>query len=638
MNPSQLIQFINQSSPIGIGVDEMQGTIDYLVNQSVFEFHELSLGAYLFSVNRRTDDCDFQLRSFDDFNGKISILKPISIESIDYKNCSSNVSQALEILNTKEFKSFCLVKCKIIGSLYVDTDADDFVYRGDSFYIGSAHKSVLLYPSEKMLISIIEATLNQSKLIEFGKVKFGEGDVQSNINVSMNISIDDIVGKRTAMFGKTRMGKSNSIKLIVQGVLETSKSLNNVGQIIFDVNGEYANVNPQDSNSAIASAFPDRCISYFLIKKDGNLTSRLLRFNFYESPEIAPSVMKALLPPHIANSDYASLLFTLRLPSILKSDPDSESLPPRLIRKIMLYWCLLYAAGFDSNSESLRSILLTHNVKNPFNPGFGAQLRFSAYQAINNSAPSAAPSTFEQMTKEFDIIINFLRRFPNDPSLLIKGESLFDSDEEIMIEFMRPPVGVGPYILRPILQFHSPEATDHVSDIINFLDEGKTVIIDLAGANEQIIKFFARNLSESLFRSQELKFTSNKLAGRYIQIYFEEAHMIFPPNQGMVIDIYSRFAKEGAKYNIGIVYSTQSPLTINNDLLSQTENFFIGHLSSRLDTSRLSETQYAFSHVEDQILRQRCPGFLHILTFSHRFVVPVQANRYSSDTSVLRLN
>ncbi len=50
------------------------------------------------------------------------------------------------------------------------------------------------------------------------------------------------------MFGKTRLGKSNVVNLIVQSLIETTKDSKNVGQIIFDINGEYANDNPQDDN------------------------------------------------------------------------------------------------------------------------------------------------------------------------------------------------------------------------------------------------------------------------------------------------------------------------------------------------------------------------------------------------------
>jgi hypothetical protein len=160
------------------------------------------------------------------------------------------------------------------------------------------------------------------------------------------------------------------------------------------------------------------------------------------------------------------------------------------------------------------------------------------------------------------------------------------------------------------------------------LAQSKTVVLNLGSANEQIIRYFSKSLCLSIFHAQERKFVNNKLDGHYVQIYFEEAHMIFPPNQGNVINVYSRFAKEGAKFNIGIVYCTQSPTTVNMDLLSQTENFFIGHLASRNETDYLSAVQVAFQGCEDQIMRSRTPGFMQMLTHSHRYVVPVQMRMY----------
>ena len=68
-------------------------------------------------------------------------------------------------------------------------------------------------------------------------------------------------------------------------------------------------------------------------------------------------------------------------------------------------------------------------------------------------------------------------------------------------------------------------------------------------------------------------------------------------------DVYSRFAKEGAKFHIGMIYSTQSPSTISKELLVQTENFFIGHLSSIEEASALSKLQIAYSGIETDILK-----------------------------------
>ena len=121
---------------------------------------------------------------------------------------------------------------------------------------------------------------------------------------------------------------------------------------------------------------------------------------------------------------------------------------------------------------------------------------------------------------------------------------------------------------------------------------------------------------------------NNNLGDKYIQLYFEEAHNLFPPQTKDNQDVYSRFAKEGAKFHIGMVYSTQSPSTISKELLVQTENFFVGHLASTDETKALTRTQIAFEGVEDDILRAKTPGYMRMLTMSHRFVIPVQANLY----------
>lgn len=131
-----------------------------------------------------------------------------------------------------------------------------------------------------------------------------------------------------------------------------------------------------------------------------------------------------------------------------------------------------------------------------------------------------------------------------------------------------------------------------------------------------------------MFRTQERKFVNNGLADSYIQLYFEEAHNLFPPNVKDNQDVYSRFAKEGAKFHIGMVYSTQSPSTISQELLVQTENFFVGHLASTDETKSLTRTQFAFAGVEEDILRARTPGYMRMLTMSNRFVIPVQAKLY----------
>ena len=81
--------------------------------------------------------------------------------------------------------------------------------------------------------------------------------------------------QKTALFGMTRTGKSNTTKIIAKSVFdlrfEKKESLR-IGQIIFDVDGEYANENVQDSDSALKNVWN----SYSSGKKEDVVTYGIL--------------------------------------------------------------------------------------------------------------------------------------------------------------------------------------------------------------------------------------------------------------------------------------------------------------------------------------------------------------------------
>jgi len=150
----------------------------------------------------------------------------------------------------------------------------------------------------------------------------------------------------------------------------------------------------------------------------------------------------------------------------------------------------------------------------------------------------------------------------------------------------------------------------------------------LGSADETVRSYFSDYLSVEIFRHQEQKFTSNSLGKHYVQLYFEEAHNLFPKNDNDVTDVYSRFAKEGAKFHIGMVYSTQSPSTVNKDLLAQTENFFVAHLSSQDEVNALAKLNTSYDGLQIDILNSKTKGYIRMLTFSNRFVIPIQAKLF----------
>lgn len=260
-------------------------------------------------------------------------------------------------------------------------------------------------------------------------------------------------------------------------------------------------------------------------------------------------------------------------------------------------------------------------------------LRQDAYGAENLPTPSH-PTTLAGMVREFEVITRFRRANQAHPEFTTgSGNPLFDANDLALLEFLEPQPGrAGTNMLQGYRIYHDPKATDFMTEIVALLDQGKTIILDLGNANPVVMNYFSDALSAAVFRHQVEKFSNNQLGDHYIQIYFEEAHNLFPQGTD-VTNIYSRFAKEGAKYNIGMVYSTQSPTTINKDLLAQTENFFVAHLSSLDEGSALARLNVAYTDLVKDILQAKTPGYLRMLTRSHRFVAPVQANLFHPKVS-----
>src|SRR6267143_1149696 len=345
-------------------------------------------------------------------------------------------------------------------------------------------------------------------------------------------------------------------------------------------------------------------------------------------------ILASLLQQDNKSSIYIRSFSSVALPTIeeISSLPDGDKTRP--IRKIQLYWAILHKAGFAGDEKRLKAKGLTSaNAKN-FEPHFNQAFRTAAYGLVRSSAPPSQPKNLDELVAEFEVVAQFRRDDPTNAVLTSSsGKPMFEPEDVALLEFLSPVSGAGPVVISPYKQYHSAAAGDFIEEILLLLDEGKTVILDLGNATDEIRRYFADMLSRSVFGHQEKKFVTNSLNNKYVQLYFEEAHNLFPPDDKDLTGVYARFAKEGAKFHIGMVYSTQSPSTINRELLAQTENFFVAHLSSQDETKSLSRVQVAFSGIEEDILRAKTPGYMRMLTLSHRFVVPVQVKRFEATSS-----
>jgi len=526
------------------------------------------------------------------------------------------------------------LRTSILGMFYPHPDNNNLAeFSGDLNNFVSAHKYRVYSPNENLLEFIANALVPAEHRFPIGELRLTECRLplpkKSIPKITVFVSAKDFIGARTAMFGKTRLGKSNIIKLIAQSLIETTKETNNVGQLIFDINGEYANDNPQDDTKSLRSVYKERCVVYALSKKEAT-ESRPLKLNFYQYPHKSKRIIGSLLEQDGRSSGYVKSFASVELPSIEEINNLQMSDKIRAIRKIQIYWAILKRAGYSVDEGSLKRIAPHSKVAKQLNPGFNNELRTSAYQYSGKTVPSEGPDDLDTLINELEVINKFRRENPNDSVLMSQNNKpLFDPDDCALLDFLDPlPGRSGTSLIQPYRMYHDHNAGDFINEIIELLESGMTVILDLGNANPEIMGYFSDELSMAVFRHQVEKFSNNKLGNHYIQLYFEEAHNLFPQNAD-VTTIYSRLAKEGAKYHIGMVYSTQSPTTINKDLLAQTENFFVAHLSSVDDVNLLAKVNIAYESLKEDILRAKTVGYIRMLTRSHRFVISVQSRKFT---------
>ena len=92
----------------------------------------------------------------------------------------------------------------------------------------------------------------------------------------------------------------------------------------------------------------------------------------------------------------------------------------------------------------------------------------------------------------------------------------------------------------------------------------------------------------------------------------------------------SLIAKEGAKFNISMVYATQSMSTLSPDLLKNTENFIVTHLDDDREVKELQHKR-AFRDIAGDVERIQSKGYVQIKTLSLPIAIPVQIRLFNGN-------
>ncbi len=411
--------------------------------------------------------------------------------------------------------------------------------------------------AERLLsLRFVDASRQSGVTVAFGHLAYGtdpEGEVRS---AKKFVSASFFQAKRTANFGKTGTGKSNENKIIITLLAAQD---HDASFLIFDANGEYAIRGAAETEPGLAEAF-----------KELGIRDRMVLFSNRQFPE------------HVIHElgDYVSV-------------HDAR-------------------VNFYEHPEI--AIALAYNRSREVDPSPPQYLE----EAYNNVVE------WKRIPNRRAYLLGALRALglqPPDGCIVRYGDESYSLNNEDDWRELKDKLENGSargegnarklYMYRARLAFlkplHTPETSRDVFRLIKkkVLEEKKVVVLDMPSLGD-LAEFIANRLAADLLE-QAIDMTNRGMRSNFV-ILLEEAHRYLSDKH----NAFYKIAKEGRKFGIGMLYSTQSPHDVPMEILSQTENFLVKHVSSMEDVKRLVAAKAAFDLVKDFLLFEPAIGLTYL--------------------------
>lgn len=498
-----------------------------------------------------------------------------------------------------------------LGILKVDEN-DNFLFKRGVQTFPSIGEPVLM-PTDRQLRAIVESG-------ERRRVKIGTSPLAANADVC--IDPDRLFGRHLAVLGNTGSGKSCSVAGLIQWSLEAAKKDGkepNARFIVLDPNGEYSKV------------FKEKGRVFIVDGSKNPLQVPLWFWNSAEWCSFTQASLKAQRP-----------LLKRALREIRSGKPDltvtTEDAQKLELRRYL-----------SSNMISIRKDLRSGAIKTNESQ-FGFRLKairedldvkkatFTAYniQDICDKITTALTASYNSFTKD-NKLVEFYRAFTeaqvND--ILSAMSNVIQSlggivyqegpDEDIPISFsgaefadhlqiLAEQENVSQFLDFLVMRIRTMLADTHMKKIIgdeinvtldkwledyigkNKAENGCVTVIDLSLVPTEIIHItiavIARMTLEALQRYRKLK--SNSLP---TVIVMEEAHTFIKryteesDNQNVssiCCQVFEKIAREGRKFGLGLVLSSQRPSELSPTVLSQCNSFLLHRISNDRDQELVS--------------------------------------------------
>ncbi len=533
------------------------------------------------------------------------------------------------------------------------------LFKNNSFSMGvgifpSIYSDVQIVTEENMrtIFTDKEIVSSDSKIHSY----FDIGISKNFINYHVDININKLFGIHTAILGNSGSGKSNTISHILQELL---RKKNNIGAgikvILLDVNGEYKNAFNKGVSNDISTHFYKPQISkehqkfelpYYLMNLDEwsaflmasdktqkPFWDRVLQecYRFYKI-DTDDSVMQETYINYLryklvnildfifsrVDSDTANVTSAAsavrKIQSIIKTSFKKNESVNELLSDIsfVLEKCTL---SYGVQNNNLKIAIETLKDKISFDTAVeveATKLKHGNYYDYKFLKIACEIVLLEENAKG-----NY-KIYDNTSTMMSRLDYFLDNSE---CNFMK-------------VENKYSDESDYLKKVlfIDSEDKKQLIVIDSSELSRDILELTSSVLCRIVFDHRK-RLTGEQRKKNPIHLVLDEAHRYIKKDTDYLLkeNIFEKIAREGRKYSIYLIVSSQRPSELSSTVLSQCGNYIIHRIQNEYDMNYIYSVLPYFSSDYISKIKQSTPG--EALVFGNCVPIPTHIKVHLANPS-----
>ena len=480
---------------------------------------------------------------------------------------------------------------------------------------------------------------------------FSIGVSKSMLNYQINLNINSFFNIHTAILGNSGSGKSNTVAHILQQIFKKERNYAiGAKTILFDSNGEYKKAftsagltdeidikfyKPTKIDSNLDDGQESFPMPYYLMNLDEWLgflmASELTQKPFWD--KVLQTTFKFYKIVNESDHDNTSFINyfkwkILNILALVNSQIDSDTARVTAARSV-IFRCgqllveeerLKPVKDFLSEAESKCTITFGNN---------NAQLL--------NFITSKRDEIDEDSAMSIDVLKLQPGEYYDYRFLAIAVEMTLLEEEargNVRIrEYASTMITRLDYFLNnPVCDFMKSDKQDY-KDIDDYLrsvfgikgDDKKKqlIVIDLSEINSETLELLTSVVSRMLFDYRKSLYGEARRQ-QPIHLIMDEAHRYIRKSGVYILreNIFEKIAREGRKYSLYLVISSQRPSELSETVLSQCGNYIVHRIQNEIDLKYVYSVLPYFSDDFVNKIKQSVPG--EALIFGTCVPMPLQ--------------